>query len=81
MHALKHTRTLMLTIFSPGFLSASVGRVGMVTVVLSVVKTERLLGLWKGMSAVSAPNLDLHLHFANSVLALCLYVATSYWWF
>lgn len=26
------------------------GRVGMVTVVLSVVKTERLLGLWKGMS-------------------------------
>ncbi len=32
--------------------SFSSGRVGMVTVLLSVVRTERLLGLWKGISPV-----------------------------
>lgn len=35
--------------------SFSSGRVGMVTVLLSVVRTERLLGLWKGISPVRTP--------------------------
>lgn len=45
-----------------------VGRVGMVTVVLSVVKTERLLGLWKGMSP----------SFVRTIPGVGIYFSTYY---
>lgn len=50
--------------------SLSSGRVGMVTVLLSVVRTERLLGLWKGVSPVRSPPSCLLLHTSHIFSAL-----------
>ncbi|KAF1379105.1 hypothetical protein PFLUV_G00172620 [Perca fluviatilis] len=44
------------------------GRVGMVTVLLSVVRTERLLGLWKGVSP----------SFARTIPGVGIYFSTYY---
>ncbi|XP_078126035.1 mitochondrial glycine transporter A-like [Sander vitreus] len=44
------------------------GRVGMMTVLLSVVRTERLLGLWKGVSP----------SFARTIPGVGLYFSTYY---
>ncbi|KAG7216153.1 hypothetical protein INR49_029001 [Caranx melampygus] len=44
------------------------GRVGMVTVLLSVVRTERLLGLWKGVSP----------SFVRTIPGVGLYFSTYY---
>ncbi|XP_068605697.1 mitochondrial glycine transporter A-like [Brachionichthys hirsutus] len=47
---------------------SGVGRVGMVTVVQNVVKTERLLGLWKGISP----------SFARTIPGVGIYFSTYY---
>ncbi len=53
------------------------GRVGMVTVFVSVLRTEKLLGLWRGVSPVSiTPDLVQNLYYVSVCMVIfCISVS------